>query len=81
MEGYVDIEGTEICQGDLVLWARPGMSTASDLIKGTVTKFTQSNMFIDKNKMTKGQSNFRVLVIRGEFKTYNKIEPKRQDGK
>ena len=93
MKGFLDIEGTEICVGDEILWTSPGYSnSASSLVKGKVTRFTKQTMFIDEeiksyvnsqgrtctyksgNKMMMGQTDWRVLIIKGEFKEYTKKE-------
>ena len=85
MGGFKDIEGTEICQGDEILVTVPGWGNASHLTKAKVVRFTSATMFIKgfkyfggdtacqfETKITRGQTNFRALVIKGEFKEYSK---------
>jgi hypothetical protein len=74
MKGFYDIEGTEICEGDEILWTEPGWRNASNLSRAKVTRFTEFNMFMDCLKMRKDQTDFRVLIMKGEFKTYTKEE-------
>ena len=80
MKGFYDIEGTEICVNDEVLFtARPGMMAASELRRGTVTKFTPKNIKIGSARICQEQVEDRVLVLKGEFKTYTKTEIERHD--
>lgn len=80
MKGFYDIEGTEICVGDEVLFtSRPGMMVASELRRGTVTKFTPKNIKIGSARISQEQVKYRVLVLKGEFKTYTKTEIERHD--
>ena len=79
MKGFNDIEGTEICEGDEILFtAAPGRAhmMASELTKGTVTKFTPSNLMIGGIRISIEQVEYRVLILKGEFKTYTKKELK-----
>ena len=90
MKGFNDIEGTEICVGDEILFtAIPWFNSSSDLGRGTVIRFTPKNIRIEK--ITKGSvyndtalisiegAKRRVLVLKGEFKTYTKTEIERHD--
>jgi hypothetical protein len=88
MKGFKDIEGTEICQGDEILVTVPGWKNASHLTRARVVRFTSATMFIKgvkyfggiskprsfETKINQGQTEFRALVIKGEFKEYSKTK-------
>tara|TARA_R110000772_G_scaffold62137_5_gene139663 strand:- start:702 stop:965 length:264 start_codon:yes stop_codon:yes gene_type:complete len=81
MKGFNDIEGTEICEGDEILFTNaPYGSSASDLCRGKVTGFTPRFMKFSSSdhgwteKIMDDGCPDRVLVMKGEFKTYTKTE-------
>ena len=74
MKGFYDIEGTEICEGDEVLYTSIPWRASSDLERGKVKKFTPQNVVIDGTRMAMNQTERRILIIKGEFKTYTKEE-------
>lgn len=80
MKGFLDIEGTEICEGDDILFTVNYGRSSSSLKKGTVTGFTPQFMkfvhsgYIWHEKIRQDGCSDRVLVMKGEFKTYTKKE-------
>ncbi len=76
MEGFFDIEGTEISEGDLVVWVmRNNAKGQSDrLAKGIVTKFSESNVWIGQLWIKKSQTKRRVLIMNGLKKEYKRIK-------
>ena len=57
MDGFFDIEWTEISEGDLVVWVmRNNAKGQSDrLVKGIVTKFSEFNIWIGQLRIEKTQ--------------------------
>ena len=76
MDGFFDIEGTEISEGDLVVWVmRNNAKGQSDrLVKGIVTKFSEFNIWIGQLRIEKTQTRRRVLVMNGIKKEYKRIK-------
>jgi hypothetical protein len=76
MEGFFDIEGTEISEGDLVVWVmRNNTKGQSDrLAKGIVTKFSELSIWIGQLRIEKAQTKRRVLVMNGIKKEYKRIK-------
>ena len=76
MYGFFDIEGTEISEGDLVVWVmRNNSKGQSDrLAKGIITKFSEKNVWIGQLRIEKTQTKRRVLIINGLKKEYKRIK-------
>ena len=77
MEGFLDIDGTEIHEGDEILVSMNGSSTASDLERRKVIGFTSSFMKLNEGKykwrsikVAKHTCRDRVLILKGEMKEY-----------
>ena len=83
---FKDINGVTICPGDEILFTSAGYSSgASTLCKGKVSRFTAKTMYVEdtlyKNdgsvwyinhhKMLYDQTDWRVLVLKGEFIEYS----------
>ena len=92
MEGFLDIQGTEICQGDTVLfadtWGNNSPKLRSEyLVTGFTPKFMKmeaigedTSVWYNKTKIAMHRTCDRVLIMKGEFKTYTKEEMERHDG-
>lgn len=86
MKGFYDIEGTEICQGDVILYADTwGNNQPKLLDKFRVVGFTPKFCKIEKIKEGKlywhektkimiHRTPDRILIMKGEFKKYTKDE-------
>jgi hypothetical protein len=80
MKGFNDIEGTEICEGDEILFTINYGRSSSSLRKGKVSGFTPQFMkfstpgYTWHEKIRQDGCSDRVLVMKGEFKTYTKTE-------
>ena len=79
MKGFNDIEGTEICEGDEILFTINYGRSSSSLRRGKVSGFTPQFMKFEAGstwheKIRQDGCRDRVLVIKGEFKTYTKKE-------
>lgn len=77
MEGFLDMDGTEIHDGDEILVSMNGSSTASDLERRKVIGFTSSFMKLNEGKykwrstkVAKHTCPDRVLILKGEMKEY-----------
>ena len=89
MNNFLDIEGTEICQGDEILFTMiTHGSSSSDMGRGIVERFTPNFMMIkvikgyayeNKARISMKGCSSRVLVMKGEFKKYRKTELERHD--
>ena len=88
MKGFYDIEGTEICEGDEILYsAIPWAISASELTKGIVSEIKGNKLTVDilpgQKRHTRSTSlldygcSERVFILKGEFKTYSKKELKK----
>lgn len=83
MKGFNDIEGTEICEGDEILVTENTYgTTTAGIAKRKVTGFKGRRMYFT-NRNHGGISHIidygtknRVLILKGEFKTYTKKELK-----
>jgi hypothetical protein len=88
MKGFRDIEGTEICEGDKVLFADTWANSAPILrngykVVGFTPKFVKleamegtlvHGRWDDKIKIAMHRTNIRILVLKGEFKEYTKTK-------
>lgn len=77
MEGFLDLDGTEIHEGDSILVAMEGSSSSSDLERRKVIGFTPMYMKLDEGKykwrstkVAKHTCPSRVLILKGEMKEY-----------
>jgi hypothetical protein len=83
MKGFYDIEGTEICVGDEILVTMQGGRSTAGMFKSVVTKIKGKLLTCGELK-GEGYSwssslmdygcRQRVLILKGEFKTYTKKE-------
>lgn len=80
MKGFIDIEGTEICEGDEILITENNYgTTTAGMRKSKVLRTKGERMYFEssyggESYMIKYETESRVLVLKGEFKKYNKEE-------